>query len=115
MQQKRQIIISGSVENTYPSGHGGGGGGSEVAGAVDSVDDLSGAADGGDEVGPEVVGVEVMVLGAGTAAGEIGVDITWAASGGEEGGPGEVGGVDMVLGAGTGEVGKYFYSESSNL
>jgi hypothetical protein len=56
-----------------------------------------------------------MVLGAGAGAGEIGVDITWAASGGEEGGPREVGGVDMVLGAGTGEVGKYLYSESSNL
>ncbi len=68
MQQKRQIIISGSVENMYPSGHGGGGGGSEVAGAVDAVDDLSGAADGGDDVGPEVVGVEVMVLGAGAGA-----------------------------------------------
>jgi hypothetical protein len=78
------------------------GGGSEVAGAVDAVDDLSGAADVGDEVGPEVVGVEVMVLGAGAGAGKIGVDITWAANGGEEGGSGGVGGVDMVLGAGAG-------------
>jgi hypothetical protein len=55
------------VEKTYPSSHGGGGGGSEVAGVVDAVDDLSGAADGSDGVGPEAVGSEEMVLGAGLA------------------------------------------------
>jgi hypothetical protein len=60
----------------YPSGHGGGGGGSEVPGAVDAA-----------------------VLGAGAGAGEVGVDIARAANGGEEGGPGEVGGVEMELGA----------------
>jgi hypothetical protein len=49
-------------------------------------DDLAGAANGGDEVVPEVVVGEEMVLGAG--AGEVDVDITRAASGGEEGGPG---------------------------
>ncbi len=74
----------------------------EVAGAVDAVDDFSGAAAGGDEVGPEVVGIGVIVLGARARAGKIDVDITRASSGGEEGGPGEVGGVEMVLGAGAG-------------
>ncbi len=93
------MILSGAVENTYPSGHGGGGVGSEVASTVDAVDDFSGAAN---EVSPEVVSIEVMVLGAGAGAGEIGVDNTRAASGSEEGGPGEVGGVEMVLGAGAG-------------
>jgi hypothetical protein len=63
----------------YPSGHGGGGGSSEVAGAVDAV-----------------------VLGAGAEAGEVGVDIARATNGGEEGSPGEVGGVEIVLGAGAG-------------
>ncbi len=82
----------------YPSGHGGGGGGTEVAGAVDVVDDLSGAANGADEVDPEVVGVEVLVLGAGAGAGKIGVDITWTANGGEEGGSGEVGVVAWIYG-----------------
>ncbi len=101
-KKKRQIILFGLVENMYPSSHGGRGGGSEVASAVDVVHDFSGAADGGDEVGPEVVGIEVMVLRAGAGAGKIGIDITWAANGGEEGGSGEVGGVDMVLGAGAG-------------
>jgi hypothetical protein len=103
LQQYRQIILSGSVEKTYPSSHGGGEGGSEVAGIVDAVDNLSGAADGGDGVGPEVVGGEEMVHGAG--AGEMGVDITRAASGGEEGGPGGVGGEEMVLRAGAGAEG----------
>ncbi len=63
-----------------PSGHGGGGGSSEVAGAVDAV------------------GGEVMVLGSG--AGKIGVDITRTANGGEEGGPRDVGGEEMVFRAG---------------
>ncbi len=61
----------------------------------DAVDDLSGAADGGNEVGPEEVGGEEMVLGAGAGAGEVGVNITKATSGGEEGGPGGVGGEKM--------------------
>ncbi len=69
----------------------------EVAGTVDAVNKLTGAADGGDGVGPEVVGGEEMVLGAG--AGKMGVDITRAASGGEKGGPGVVGDEEMVLGA----------------
>ncbi len=77
MQQKRQIILSGSVEKTYPSGHGGGGGGSEVVGAVDGAE-----------------------LGAGAGAGEVSVDVPGAAGGGGEGGPGEVGVVEMVLGVG---------------
>ncbi len=61
MQQKRQIILSGSVEKTYPSGHGGRGGGSEVAGAVDAAG-----------------------LGAGAGAGEVGVVVARAANGGVE-------------------------------
>ncbi len=79
MQQKRQIILSGSVEKTYPSGHGGGGGSSEVARDV-------GAAG----------------IGAGAGAGEVGVVVARAANGGEQNGPGEVDGVEMVLGAGAG-------------
>jgi hypothetical protein len=94
LQQYRQIILSGSVEKTYPSGHGGG---TVVAGTVDG---LTGAANGGDGDGPEVVGDEEMVLGAG--AGDVGVDITTAASGGEKGGPGGGGGEETVLGAGAG-------------
>ncbi len=58
------------------------------------------AADGGAEVGSEVVGGEEMVLGA--RAGEVDVDITRAASGGKEGGPGGVGSEETVLGAGAG-------------
>jgi hypothetical protein len=100
LQQYRQIILSGSVEKTYLSGYGGGGGGSVVAGAVEAVDELTGAADGGDGDGPEVVSDEEMVLGAG--AGDVGVNITTAASGGEKGGPGGVGGEETVLGAGAG-------------
>ncbi len=71
-----------------------------VAGVVDAVDNLTGAADGGHGVGPEAVGGEEMVLGA--EAGEVGINITRAASGGEEGGPWGVGGEKMVLGAGAG-------------
>ncbi len=73
------MILSGSVEKTYPSSHGGRGGGSEVAGTVDAVE-----------------------LGAGAGAGEVGVVVARAANGGEEDGPGEVDGVEMVLGAGAG-------------
>jgi hypothetical protein len=58
----------------------------EVIGAVDVGDDSAGAADGGNEVGPEVVASEEMVLEAGAA--EVGVDITRDDSGSEEGGPG---------------------------
>jgi hypothetical protein len=63
-----------------------------VASAVDAVDEFSGAAEGGDGVGPEVVGSEEMVLGAGAGDGEVGIDITSSATGGEKGGPREVGG-----------------------
>ncbi len=100
MQQYRQIILFGSVEKTYSSGHGGGGGGSVVASAVKAVDEFTGVADGVDGDGPEVVGDEEMVLGAG--AGEVGVDITRAASGGKKGGPGGVGNEEMVLRASAG-------------
>ncbi len=44
-------------------------------------DDSAGAADGGDEVSPEVVVVVEIVLGAGAV--EVGVEITRADSGGE--------------------------------
>jgi hypothetical protein len=93
-------IWVGREDVRYPSGNGGGGGGSVVAGAVEAVDELTGAADGGDGDGPEVVSDEEMVLGAG--AGNVGVDITTATSGGEKGGPGGVGGEETVLGAGAG-------------
>ncbi len=59
------MILSGSVEKTYPSGHSGGGGGSEVAGAGETGNS-----------GKE------RVLGAGDD--DVGVDITRAAGGGEE-------------------------------
>jgi hypothetical protein len=49
-------------------------------------DDPAVAADGGDEVGPEVVVGEEMVLGSGAV--EVVVDITRANSGGEESSPG---------------------------
>jgi hypothetical protein len=75
------MILSGSVKNTYPSGHGGGGGGSEMVGDV-SVGNVSAeAADGGAEDGPEVVVGARVVLGAGA---------------------GGVGGEEMALGADTG-------------
>jgi hypothetical protein len=67
------MILSRSVKKTYPSGHVGGGGSSEVASAGDAGIDLAGAADGGNEVSQEDVGGEEMVLGAG--AGDVGVDI----------------------------------------
>jgi hypothetical protein len=89
------MILSGSVENTYPSGHGGRGDGSEVAGAGDVGVGLALTADGGDEGGSKE-----RVLGAGAGEGE--VDITRAAGGGEESGPGGVGGEEVVLGAGAG-------------
>jgi hypothetical protein len=73
---------------------------SEVAGAVDAGVDLAVAANGGAEVGSEVVGGEEMVLGA--RAGEVDVDTTRAASGGKEGSPGGVGSEETVLGAGAG-------------
>jgi hypothetical protein len=80
------MILSGSVEKTYPSGHGVGGGRSEVAGAGEAGVGLAVAADGGDEVGPEDVGGggKERVLGAG--AGDVGDEITRAAGGGEESG-----------------------------
>jgi hypothetical protein len=73
------MILSGSVENTYPFGHGGGGGGSEVASAGDIG---VGLALGGDDGGGEE-----RKLGAGA---------------GEVSGPGGVGGEEVVLGAGAG-------------
>jgi hypothetical protein len=91
------MILSGLVENTYPSSHGGGGGCSEVAGTGDAGIGLAVATDGGDEVGPEDVGGKERVLGAG--AGDVCIDITRAVGGGEEGGPGRVGGEEMVLAA----------------
>jgi hypothetical protein len=94
------MILSGSIEKTYPSSHGGGGGCSEVASAGDAGVNLAGAADGGNEVSPEDVSGEEMVLGA--RAGDVGVDITRAAGDSEEGGPGGVSGEEMVLGAGAG-------------
>ncbi len=94
------MILSGSVKKTYPSGHVGGGGGSEVAIAGDAGVDLAGAADGNNEVSQEDVGSEEMVLGA--RASDVGVDITRAAGDSEEGGPGGVSGEEMVLGAGAG-------------
>jgi hypothetical protein len=94
------MILSGSVENTYPFVHGGGGRGSEVTGAGDAGIGLAVAAHGGDEVGPEDVSGEERVLVAG--AGDVGVDFTRAASGGEESGPGGVNGKGVVLGAGAG-------------
>jgi hypothetical protein len=54
LQQKRQIILLGSVEKTYPSGHGGGGGGPEVVGAVDAAG--LGAGAGAGEVGELLLG-----------------------------------------------------------
>jgi hypothetical protein len=101
------MIRSGSVENTYPSGHGGGGGGSGVAGADGAGVGLPVAADGGDEVGPGDVGGggtkrvlgagagEERVLGAG--AGDVGEEIVWAVGGGEGSGSGGFGGEEMVL------------------
>jgi hypothetical protein len=94
------MILSGSVENTFPSGHGSGGGGSEVASAGDTGVGLAVAADGGDEVSPEDVSSEERVLGVG--AGDVGVDITRAAGGGEESGPGVVDGEEVELRAGAG-------------
>jgi hypothetical protein len=49
-------------------------------------DDSAGAANGGDEDGPEVVISAEVVLGAGAV--KVGDDITGTDSGGEEGGPG---------------------------
>jgi hypothetical protein len=96
------MILSGSVEKTYPSGHGGRGWGSEVAGAGEARVGLAVAADGGDEVSPEDVGGggEERELGAGAEA--VGDEITRAAGGGEESGSGGVGGEEVVLGAGAG-------------
>jgi hypothetical protein len=103
------MILSGAVEKTYPSGHGGGVGGSGVSSADGAGVVLAVAADGGDEVSPEDVGVggkervlraragEERVLGAG--AGEVGKEITWAVGGGEGSGSGGVGGKEVVLGA----------------
>jgi hypothetical protein len=91
------IRVSRENVPLWPRGRGGG---SVVAGAIEAVDEFSGAADDGDGVGPEVVGDKEMVLGAG--AGKVGVDITRAASGGEKGCPGGVSGEEMVLGAGAG-------------
>jgi hypothetical protein len=103
------MILSGSVEKTYPSGHGDGGGGSGVAGADGAGVVLPVAADGGDEVGPEDVGVggEERVLRAGAGkervlgakAGEVGKEITCAVGGGEGSESGGVGGKEVVLGA----------------
>jgi hypothetical protein len=89
------MILSGSVEKTYPSGHGGGGSGSGVAGADGAGVGLAVAADGGDEVGPEDVGGggEERVLGA--RAGEVCKEITWAVGGGEGSGSGGVGGEEV--------------------
>ncbi len=53
------------------------------------------AADGGDEVGPEDVGSEEKVLGAG--ASDVGINITRVVSSGKEEGPGRVGGEEIVL------------------
>jgi hypothetical protein len=103
------MIRSGSVENTYPSGHGGGGGGSGVAGADRAGVGLAVTADDGNEVGPGDVGGggaervlragagEERVLGAG--AGDVGEEIAWAVGCGEGSGSGGLGGEEMELGA----------------
>jgi hypothetical protein len=103
------MIRSGSVENTYPSGHGGGGGGSGVAGTDVAGVRLAVAANGGDEVGPGDVGGggAERVLGAGAGkervlgagAGDVGEEIAWAVGGSEGSGSGGFGGEEMVLGA----------------